>query len=115
MQVLKNLKNFIARNLQLQGIRQSSSSQPSEYINTNLENGTGRYVSQLQRVTFKFCKEHPGSRGIKEFIENDLVDFAKKNPSTVVYLQPKRHRRPKIYAEYCMRAYAYKMMNTFLY
>ncbi len=82
-------------------IRLTSSSQPSEYINSNLHNGVGRYVCQLQRVTFKFCKEHASSRGIREFIEHDLVDFARNNPGVVVYLQPKRHRIPKISAEYC--------------
>lgn len=96
-----NVLNFVSKNLNLQSIRWTSNSQPSEFINTNLENGLGRYVCQLQRVTFKFCKENPGSRGIREFVENDLVDFAKKNPGIVVYLQPKRHRRPKIFAEYC--------------
>jgi hypothetical protein len=37
----------------------------------------------------------------REFIENDLVNFARANPGIVVYLQPKRHRLPKIDAEYC--------------
>lgn len=48
-----------------QSIRQTSSSQPAEYISANLANGVGRYVCQLQRITFKFCKEHPSSRGIR--------------------------------------------------
>ncbi len=37
----------------------------------------------------------------RDFIENDMLDFAKKNPGVVVYLQPKRHRVPKLHAEYC--------------
>ena len=49
----------------LQSIRYTSSSQPAEFINANLANGVGRYVCQLQRVTFKFCKETPSSRGIR--------------------------------------------------
>ncbi|CAF0800297.1 unnamed protein product [Brachionus calyciflorus] len=96
-----NIFSFVSKSLNnFQAIRSTSNSQPAEFISTNLENGLGRYVCQLQRVTFKFCKEHPGSRGIREYIENDLVDFAKKNPGVVVYLQPKRHRKPKVYAEY---------------
>ena len=82
-------------------IRWTSSSQPSEYINHNLHNGVGRYVCQLQRVTLKFCKEHANSRGIRDFIEHDLLNFARKNPGVCVYLQPKRHCKPKICAEYC--------------
>ncbi len=47
------------------GIRKSSSSQPAEYITTNLANGVGRYMCQLHRITFKFCKEHPSSSGLR--------------------------------------------------
>ena len=36
----------------------------------------------------------------RDFIENDLVEFAKQNPGVVVYLQPRRHRKPKLSAEY---------------
>lgn len=36
----------------------------------------------------------------REFIQNDLLDFVKQNPGVAVYLQPKRHRLPKIEAEY---------------
>ncbi|KAG7190353.1 hypothetical protein KM043_006465 [Ampulex compressa] len=62
--------------------------------------GVGRYVCQLQRVTLKFCKNRGSSRGIREFIENDLLDYAKENPGVVVYLKPRRHRLPVIKAEY---------------
>ncbi|XP_076241012.1 mitochondrial ribosomal protein L43 [Calliopsis andreniformis] len=62
--------------------------------------GIGRYVCQLQRVTLKFCKSHGSSRGIREFLENDLIDYAKQNPGVVVYVKPRRHRSPVIKAEY---------------
>jgi hypothetical protein len=69
MQAIKNLPStlfsFVTKSLQLHSVRQTSSSQPSEYISANLANGVGRYVCQLQRLTFKFCKEHPSSRGIR--------------------------------------------------
>lgn len=83
-------------------VRYTSKSTPADYIRTNLHNGVGRYVCQLQRVTLKFCKEHPNSLGMREFIEADLLNFARKNSGIVVYLQPIRHRRAKIFAEYCM-------------
>ena len=54
-----------ASSAMMQAIRHTSSSQPSEYITTNLENGVGRYVCQLQRITFRFCKESPGSQGMR--------------------------------------------------
>ncbi len=63
-----NLISLFSQKLNFQSIRWSSSSMPSEYISTNLANGVGRYVCQLQRITFKFCKEHTGSRGIRYFL-----------------------------------------------
>lgn len=37
----------------------------------------------------------------REFIESDLVNFAKENPGIVVYLKPRRHRTAVMKAEYC--------------
>ncbi|CAH1975353.1 unnamed protein product [Acanthoscelides obtectus] len=72
------------------------------FINVPLQNGVGRYVSQLQRVVLKFCKNNGSSRGMREFIESGLVNFAKENPGVVVYLKPRRHRSAVIKAEYCV-------------
>ncbi|XP_056633941.1 39S ribosomal protein L43, mitochondrial [Diorhabda sublineata] len=72
----------------------------SGFINVPLQNGMRRYVGQLQRVVLKFCKNHGSSRGMREFIETDLVDFAKNNPGIVVYLKPRRHRTAVMKAEY---------------
>lgn len=38
---------------------------PSGFIRTPLQNGLGRYIPQLQRITLKFCKNHGGSRGVR--------------------------------------------------
>ncbi|XP_049834095.1 39S ribosomal protein L43, mitochondrial [Schistocerca gregaria] len=73
---------------------------PSGFPRAPLGNGLGRYICQLQRITIKFCKNHGASRGVREFIECDLIDFARKNPQTVVYVKPRRHRSPVIKAEY---------------
>ncbi|KAK9729226.1 Mitochondrial ribosomal protein L51 / S25 / CI-B8 domain [Popillia japonica] len=72
----------------------------SGFIKTPGQNGVGRYICQLQRVVLKFCKNNGSSRGLRDFIEKELVDFAKDNPGTVVYLKPRRHRAPVIIAEY---------------
>nr|CAH7735727.1 unnamed protein product [Callosobruchus chinensis] len=73
----------------------------SGFINVPLQNGVGRYVCQLQRVVLKFCKNNGSSRGMRDFIESDLVNFAKDNPEVVLYLKPRRHRTAVIKAEYC--------------
>lgn len=38
---------------------------------------------------------------IREFIESELIDFARNNPGVVVYVKPRRHRGPTLTAEYC--------------
>ena len=38
---------------------------------------------------------------LREFIESDLVSYAKENPHVAIYLKPRRHRSPVIVAEYC--------------
>lgn len=72
----------------------------SGFIRAPLQNGVGRYIGQLQRITIKFCKNNGSSRGIRDFIENDLVNFARDNPGVVVYVKPRRHQAPAIVAEY---------------
>ncbi|XP_077992490.1 large ribosomal subunit protein mL43-like [Glandiceps talaboti] len=79
----------------------TSSSTPSAFLKSVLKNGVGRYVSQLQRITFQFCKMNGQSRGVRDFIENDLIDFSRKNPGTVVYVTPdKKYGEPNIVGEY---------------
>lgn len=68
--------------------------------NAPLNNGLGRFIPQLMRLTIKFCKEQPQSSGVREFIEKDIVEFARENPSCALYLKPRRNRVPVIVAEY---------------
>ncbi|XP_051175464.1 39S ribosomal protein L43, mitochondrial [Leptopilina boulardi] len=72
----------------------------SGFIKSHLGNGITRYVCQLKRVTLKFCKNNGSSRGMRDFVEHDLLDYARNNSGTVVYLKPRRHRSPVIVAEY---------------
>lgn len=60
----------------------------------------GRYICQLKRISLIFSKKAQNSRGVREFIEEGIVDFAKKNPGTVVYVSPESCATPKIVAEY---------------
>ncbi|KAG4065281.1 hypothetical protein HA402_012723 [Bradysia odoriphaga] len=72
----------------------------STFPRAPIQNGLGRYVCQLQRITLKFCKNHGASKGMRDFLENNLIDFAKNNPGVVVYVKPRRHRGPVMVAEY---------------
>ncbi|XP_070539914.1 large ribosomal subunit protein mL43-like [Ptychodera flava] len=79
----------------------TSRSQPSAFLRSVLQNGVGRYICQLKRITFQFCKHSGQSRGVRDYIENDLVDFARKNPGVVVYVQPhQKYAQPTLVAEY---------------
>ncbi|CAH1782888.1 unnamed protein product [Owenia fusiformis] len=73
---------------------------PSDFVKSVLQNGVGRHICQLQRLTLKFCKESGTSRGVRDFIENHLIDFTRSNPGIVVYLKPRRHRTPYLVGEY---------------
>ena len=42
----------------------------SGFIRAPLQNGIGRYIPQLQRITLKFCKNHGGSRGVRLVLNN---------------------------------------------
>jgi len=73
---------------------------PRDFLKNAMKNGIGRYVCQCKRITLRFCKEHGGSRHMREFVENHLLEFTQQNPGVVVYLQPRRHRAPSMVAEY---------------
>uniref|UniRef100_H3DAA4 Large ribosomal subunit protein mL43 n=2 Tax=Tetraodon nigroviridis TaxID=99883 RepID=H3DAA4_TETNG len=73
---------------------------PSRFLQSVLHNGIGRYVCQLKRISIIFSKNAQSSLGVREFIENGALDYATKNPSTVVYVAPQSCRIPRIVAEY---------------
>ncbi|XP_029977552.1 large ribosomal subunit protein mL43 [Sphaeramia orbicularis] len=73
---------------------------PSRFLKSVLQNGVGRYVCQLKRISIIFSKKAQSSLGVREFIEEGVVDYAKNNPGTVVYVSPQSSRIPKIVAEY---------------
>ncbi|XP_063076814.1 39S ribosomal protein L43, mitochondrial [Engraulis encrasicolus] len=73
---------------------------PSRFLKSVLQNGVGRYVCQLKRISLVFSKNAQSSLGARHFIEEGVVDFAKKNPGTVVYISPEPCRIPRIVAEY---------------
>ena len=69
-------------------------------LSTVLENGIGRPVKQLQRLTLKFCETHCKSFQTRLFVEEQLISFAAKHPSVVVYALPETDSLPQVCAEY---------------
>ena len=84
-----NLDNFGAEKFQEKGL-----------IRNSYFNGLGRHVAQLQRVTFKFCKVGGNAKGLRDFIETDIVNFCRTNPGIAVYLKPRFKPTPIMIAEY---------------
>ena len=74
--------------------------QESGFIENAYFNGLGRTVCQLQRLTLKFNKTSGTSRGVRDYIESDLVDFARSHPGIALYLVPRRKPTPVLSAEY---------------
>ncbi|NP_001016727.1 39S ribosomal protein L43, mitochondrial [Xenopus tropicalis] len=85
---------------------------PSRFLQSVLHNGVGRYVCQLKRVSLLFSKDAPSSLGAREFIEEKAVDFARKNPSVVLYVHPHKCRVPKLVAEYLNGAVREEGINS---
>lgn len=78
----------------------SSRFTPKGFPSVPLQNGIGRYICQMKRVTLRFCKSSGSSRGIRDFIETELIHFSENHPGTAVYLKPRRHKSPSFVAEY---------------
>lgn len=63
----------------------------SGYPCTPFNNGATKYISQLHRITIRFCRKNECSSGVRHFISSGLLSqFASQNPSVVVYVQPIR-------------------------
>ncbi|EYC12190.1 hypothetical protein Y032_0048g1658 [Ancylostoma ceylanicum] len=72
----------------------------TDFLKTPMYNGVSRYIPQLHRITFRFCKQSEGSVGVRNFIEHKLLNLGQQWPSVVVYTQPVRNTNPVIRAEY---------------
>ncbi|KAK6729604.1 hypothetical protein RB195_006573 [Necator americanus] len=72
----------------------------SGFLEAPLYNGVSRCIPQIHRITFRFCKQSEDSVGVRNFIENKLLDLGEQWPSVVLYTQPVRNSIPIIRAEY---------------
>ncbi|XP_033102732.1 39S ribosomal protein L43, mitochondrial-like [Anneissia japonica] len=73
----------------------------SGFLQSVLQNGVGRYVCQLQRITLQFSKTSASSKGARDYIEQEVIDFANKHPEVVLYVTPhNKYIHPRLVAEY---------------
>ena len=83
-----------------------------------LGNGIGRYMCQLKRIVFNYCKYGGSSRGMRwrvtprvdhvimytlfrKYIDEEVVQFANANPQVAVYVSDRHMRHPRIIGVYC--------------
>lgn len=71
------------------------------------------YVCQLQRLTIKFCKSSHTSSGVRDYIENGLLNFSRQNPGVAIYMKPRLHRTPVIVTEYLNGHYQWMSVRNF--
>nr|KAF6304078.1 mitochondrial ribosomal protein L43 [Myotis myotis] len=79
---------------------------PSRFLTSVLHNGLGRYVQQLQRLSFRLSRDAPSSRGAREFVEQEVADFARQNPGVVIYVNARPCHVPRVVAEYLVKKLA---------
>ncbi|CAI4229988.1 unnamed protein product [Auanema sp. JU1783] len=72
----------------------------TDFLKTPSHNGVSKYIPQLHRITFRFCKQSESSVGMRNFLENRAVALGETEPSVVIYAQPVRNSNPTIRAEY---------------
>jgi len=78
----------------------TSRTRPSSFLMNVLQNGVGRPVKQLKRITVKFSDFSKESRWVRLFVEKDLINFARKHPTVVLYAVPEADARPRLLAEF---------------
>ncbi|NXJ71848.1 RM43 protein, partial [Rostratula benghalensis] len=78
----------------------TSRGSPSRFLAAVLHNGVGRYVRQLQRLQLLFSPTASDSRGARQFVEEEALDFARRNPDVVLYVSPRTGLAPVLLAEY---------------
>ncbi|PNJ86979.1 MRPL43 isoform 6, partial [Pongo abelii] len=72
----------------------------SRFLASVLHNGLGRYVQQLQRLSFSVSRDGASSRGARDFVEREVIDFARRNPGVVIYVNSRPCCVPRVVAEY---------------
>nr|KAF6322603.1 mitochondrial ribosomal protein L43 [Pipistrellus kuhlii] len=85
---------------------------PSRFLTSVLHNGLGRYVQQLQRLSFSLSRDAPSSRGAREFVEREVADFARQNPGVVIYVNARPCHVPRVVAEYLNGAVREESLNA---
>ncbi|KAK9471506.1 mitochondrial 54S ribosomal protein mL43 [Dipodascopsis tothii] len=62
-------------------------------------NGVGSFIQQCKRVTFQYCNNGASSRGMREYLNKSLQEFAAANKNVEVKVQVKAGH-PIIRGEY---------------
>ena len=61
---------------------------------------TTRGVWQLRSLVISYCERSGSSRGVREYLSNQLIPFATANPQLQIVAQQRKMRHPFVQAEY---------------
>ncbi len=61
---------------------------------------TTRGVWQLRSLVISYCERSGSSRGVREFLSNQLVPFATANPQLHIVAQQRQDRHPFVQGHY---------------
>ncbi|XP_065893573.1 large ribosomal subunit protein mL43-like [Dysidea avara] len=67
---------------------------------TAFNNGVAQYMCQIKRITLNYCRAGGSSQGMRKFINDHVVEFAKSNPSVAVYVRERPGFHPRLVAEF---------------
>ncbi|KNE61023.1 hypothetical protein AMAG_06783 [Allomyces macrogynus ATCC 38327] len=60
------------------------------------KNGVGMFVPQIKRIVFNYCERSGSSRGLIDFFQRDLVQFAEAHPHVEMVVHPRPSKHPLV-------------------
>eukprot|EP01134_Creolimax_fragrantissima_P006216 CFRG6216T1 len=60
----------------------------------------GRYVTQVRKITVYYCRQSGSSKGVREFIDKDLVNIAKNHPEVAFDVRLKHRSHAFVKGEF---------------
>ncbi|WPG99165.1 Hypothetical protein R9X50_00197600 [Acrodontium crateriforme] len=64
------------------------------------QNGLGAFILQCKRIDFHYCDWAGSSKGMNQFLTNNLAAFARNNPGVECTVSPRPGRHPVLKAQY---------------
>ncbi|KAL1920741.1 mitochondrial 54S ribosomal protein mL43 [Calcarisporiella thermophila] len=60
------------------------------------KNGAGAFVLQCRKMVFHYCERSGSSRGMIDYLKQNLIQFARENPQIEIMVHPRPSHHPVI-------------------